>query len=120
MIFLNQLSFVYGVKLAHASTVALLLGTTPIFIGLISLALRLERLASAFWIGAGITFGGVALIAIANGSVGSSLNGTLISIAHRAHLGVLHGHDRAAHAAVLAAIASARSCSRSAGCRSHS
>jgi drug/metabolite transporter (DMT)-like permease len=80
MIFLNQLSFVYGIKLAHASTVALLLGTTPIFIGLISLALRLERLARAFWIGAGITFGGVALIAIANGSVGSSLNGTLISI----------------------------------------
>jgi drug/metabolite transporter (DMT)-like permease len=80
MIFLNQLSFVYGVKLAHASTVALLLGTTPIFIGLISLALRLEHLARAFWIGAGITFGGVALIAIANGSVGSSLTGTLISI----------------------------------------
>ena len=80
MIFLNQLSFVYGVKLAHASTVALLLGTTPVFIGLISLALRLEHLVRAFWIGAGITFGGVALIAIANGSVGSSLTGTLISI----------------------------------------
>jgi len=38
MIFLNQLCFVYSIKLAHASTVALLLGTTPIFIGLISLA----------------------------------------------------------------------------------
>jgi drug/metabolite transporter (DMT)-like permease len=81
MIFLNQLCFVYGVKLAHASTVALLLGTTPIFIGLISLALRLEHLASAFWIGACITFGGVALIAVANGGVGSSLHGTLIAIA---------------------------------------
>src|SRR2546423_5519409 len=81
MIFLNQLCFVYGIKLAHASTVALLLGTTPIFIGLISLALRLERLASTFWIGATVTFGGVALIAVANGTVGSSLNGTLIAIA---------------------------------------
>src|SRR2546423_6715367 len=81
MIFLNQLAFVYSIKLAHASTVALLLGTTPIFIGLISLALRLERLPKAFWIGAAITFAGVALIAIANGSVGSSLNGTLIAIA---------------------------------------
>ncbi len=80
MIFLNQLCFVYGVKLAHASTVALLLGTTPIFIGLISLALGLEHLASAFWIGAAITFGGVALIAVANGGVGSSLRGTLIAI----------------------------------------
>ena len=81
LIFLNQLCFVYGVKLAHASTVALLLGTTPIFIGLISLALRLEHLPSAFWIGAALTFAGVALIAVANGSVGSSLNGTLIAIA---------------------------------------
>jgi drug/metabolite transporter (DMT)-like permease len=81
LIFLNQFAFVYGVKLAHASTVALLLGTTPIFIGLISLALGLERLASPFWIGAAITFGGVALIAVANGSVGSSLNGTMIAIA---------------------------------------
>jgi drug/metabolite transporter (DMT)-like permease len=80
MIFLNQLSFVYGIKLAHASTVALLLGTTPIFIGLLSLALRLEHLPSAFWIGAVITFGGVALIALANGTVGSSLEGTLIAI----------------------------------------
>jgi len=81
MIFLNQLCFVYGIKLAHASTVALLLGTTPIFIGLLSLALRLEHLPKAFWIGAAITFGGVALIAVANGSVGSSLHGTLIAIA---------------------------------------
>jgi drug/metabolite transporter (DMT)-like permease len=80
MIFLNQLCFVYGVKLAHASTVALLLGITPIFIGLISLALGLERLPHPFWIGAAVTFAGVALIAIANGGVGSSLNGTLISI----------------------------------------
>jgi drug/metabolite transporter (DMT)-like permease len=81
MIFLNQLCFVYGVKLAHASTVALLLGTTPIFIGLIALALRLEHLPGAFWIGAAITFAGVALIAVANGTVGSSLEGTLIAIA---------------------------------------
>src|SRR3954466_2669813 len=81
MIFLNQLCFVYGIKLAHASTVALLLGTTPIFIGVISLALGLEHLPGAFWIGALITFSGVALIALANGTVGSSLKGTLIAIA---------------------------------------
>ena len=81
MIFLNQLCFVYGVKLAQASTVALLLGTTPIFIGLIALALRLEHLPGPFWIGAAITFAGVALIAVANGTVGSSLAGTLIAIA---------------------------------------
>jgi drug/metabolite transporter (DMT)-like permease len=87
MIFLNQLCFVYGVKLAHASTVGLLFGTVPIFIGLISIALGLEHLPSAFWIGAAITFGGVALIAVANGSVGSSLHGTLIAIATAATWG---------------------------------
>jgi drug/metabolite transporter (DMT)-like permease len=81
MIFLNQLCFVYGVKLAHASTVALLLGTTPIFIGLIALVFRLEHLPATFWIGAVITFVGVALIAAANGGVGSSLKGTMIAIA---------------------------------------
>ena len=81
MIFLNQLCFVYGVKLVHASTVALLLGTTPIFIGLLSLAFRLEWLPSAFWIGAAITFSGVVLIALANGRVGSNLTGTLIALA---------------------------------------
>lgn len=81
MIFTNQLCFVYGVKLAHASTVALLLGTTPIFIGLIALTFRLERLPATFWIGAVITFAGVTLIAVASGGVGSSLKGTLIAIA---------------------------------------
>jgi drug/metabolite transporter (DMT)-like permease len=79
MLFVNQIAFVYGVKLTHASTVALLFGTTPIFVGLISLALRLELLTRAFWVGAAITFGGVALIAAANGGVGGSLKGTLVA-----------------------------------------
>jgi drug/metabolite transporter (DMT)-like permease len=81
-IFLNQVCFVYGVKLANASTVALLLGATPVFIGLISVVLGLETLSSAFWIGAVMTFAGVALIAAAaTGGLGSSLGGDLIAIA---------------------------------------
>lgn len=79
-ILLNQVCFVYGVKLAHASTVALLLGATPVFIGLITVTLRLERLAGAFWIGAAVTFVGVGLVAAAAGGVGSSLSGDLIAI----------------------------------------
>ena len=39
--------FVYAAKLAHASTVALLLGATPIFIGLITVVLRLEGLSAS-------------------------------------------------------------------------
>jgi drug/metabolite transporter (DMT)-like permease len=80
-IFLNQVCFVYGVKLAHASTVALLLGATPVFIGLISVALGLETLSLAFWIGASLTFAGVGLVAAAaTGGLGSSLGGDLIAI----------------------------------------
>jgi drug/metabolite transporter (DMT)-like permease len=81
MIFANQVCFVFGVKLTHASTVALLLGTTPAFIGLIALALRLEHLRWPFWVGAAVTFAGVALIALSTGRVGSGLSGTLIAIA---------------------------------------
>ena len=82
MIFLNQISFVYGVKLTHASTVALLLGTTPVFIGLISVALGLEQLPGSFWIGAAITFVGVAFVAAGAGNgIGSSLAGDAIAVA---------------------------------------
>ena len=81
-IFLNQVCFVYGVKLANASTVALLLGATPVFIGLISVLLGLEALAVTFWIGALVTFAGVGLVAAgATGGLGSSLGGDLIAIA---------------------------------------
>src|SRR5437016_840262 len=81
-IFTNQVCFVYGVKLAHASTVALLLGATPVFIGLITVVLRLESLARSYWIGALVTFGGVGLFAAGSGGgIGSSLGGDLIAIA---------------------------------------
>jgi drug/metabolite transporter (DMT)-like permease len=81
-IFANQVCFVYGVKLANASTVALLLGATPVFIGLISVALRLEMLQRSFWIGALVTFAGVGLVAAGSGGgIGSSLGGDLIAIA---------------------------------------
>jgi drug/metabolite transporter (DMT)-like permease len=81
MIFLNQLCFVYSLKLGAASTVALLLGATPVFIGLISIVLRLEHIGRWFWIGAGVTFAGVALIAAgAAGGFSSSLKGDVLAI----------------------------------------
>jgi drug/metabolite transporter (DMT)-like permease len=87
-IFGNQVCFVYSVKLAHASTVALLLGATPVFIGLITVVFRLERLARSFWIGAVVTFAGVGLVAAgAEGGLGSSLGGDLIAIATAATWG---------------------------------
>jgi drug/metabolite transporter (DMT)-like permease len=81
-IFANQACFVYAVKLATASTVAMLLGATPVFMGLIALALRLDRLQGTFWIGAAITFAGVTLIALASGGgLSGSLLGNLLGIA---------------------------------------
>jgi drug/metabolite transporter (DMT)-like permease len=82
LIFLNQMCFVYGVKLADASTVALLLGTTPVFIGVISYLLGLERLSNAFWIGASLTVAGVALVAAAaGGGFSGDLKGDLLAVA---------------------------------------
>ena len=81
-IFANQVCFVYAVKLATASTVALLLGATPVFMGVIALVLGLDRLQGTFWIGAAVTFAGVALIALASGGgVSGSLLGNLLGIA---------------------------------------
>ncbi|HVH51809.1 MAG TPA: DMT family transporter [Gaiellaceae bacterium] len=80
-LFLNQLCFVYALKLSKASTVALLLGATPIFIGLITVALRLEKLQRSFWAGAGLTFVGVSLIALGtHGGLSAGLGGDLLAI----------------------------------------
>src|SRR5947208_12333455 len=81
MIFCNQVSFVYSLKFAEASTVSLLFGTTPVFVALVSLIFRLERLTRAFWVGAVLTFVGVALVAVgAGGGFSSGTKGNLIAI----------------------------------------
>ncbi len=81
-IFANQVCFVYAVKLSSAATVALLLGATPVFMGVIAEALRIERLQATFWIGAFVTFAGVGLIAAhSGGGVSTSLTGTLLAVA---------------------------------------
>jgi len=81
MIFCNQLCFVYSLKFAQASTVSLLFGTTPVFVAVVSLLFRLERLTRAFWVGAVVTFAGVALVAVgAGGGFSSSTKGNVIAI----------------------------------------
>jgi drug/metabolite transporter (DMT)-like permease len=76
----NQFCFVYGLKLATASMVALLLGAMPMFIGAISAVIGLERLGRSFWLGAVVTTAGVALVALASGSAGSSTGGVLLGL----------------------------------------
>ncbi|TML56053.1 MAG: DMT family transporter [Actinobacteria bacterium] len=81
MIFVNQLCFVYSLEFARASTVSLLFGTTPMFVGLISIAFLHARLQRSFWIGAGLTLAGVGLIAAgAGGGLVSGWKGDLLAI----------------------------------------
>jgi drug/metabolite transporter (DMT)-like permease len=82
MIFVNQICFVYSLEFAHASTVSLLFGSCPMFVGLISIALLRLQLHSSFWIGTCLTFAGVALIAAgAGGGLLSGWKGDLLAIA---------------------------------------
>jgi drug/metabolite transporter (DMT)-like permease len=80
-IWLNQLSFVYSVRLTTAATVALMFGTLPIFVALISHALRIEHLRLRHWIATVISFSGVALVALgASGGIGGDLGGILLGL----------------------------------------
>lgn len=82
LLVVNQVSFVYALKLASATTVALIMGTTPIFTAIASFAVGLERLPGRFWVATAIGFGGVALVAIGSGgSLSSDLGGDLLAIA---------------------------------------
>jgi drug/metabolite transporter (DMT)-like permease len=78
----NQFSFVYALKLGSATTVALILGTTPIFAAIVSSVIGLERLTGRFWLATAIGFGGVALVALGSGGdLSSDLGGDLLAIA---------------------------------------
>ena len=82
MVWLNQLSFVYAVDASTASTLALLLGATPIIAALIGLALGLERLSRRFWLAAAVSSAGVGLVAAGSGgSFSADLRGNLLGMA---------------------------------------
>jgi drug/metabolite transporter (DMT)-like permease len=81
-IWLNQIAYVYAISYSNASTIALILGATPIFTALIAFAFGLERMYRRFWIAAAVSFGGVALIAFGKaGGVSGSLKGDLLGVA---------------------------------------
>ena len=81
-LWLNQLSFVYALEQTSASTIALILGATPIFSALIGLAFGLERLSGRFWLAAAVSFAGVGLVAAGSASgVSGDTRGTLLGIA---------------------------------------
>jgi drug/metabolite transporter (DMT)-like permease len=77
--FVNQLFFVYAVRLTTASTVGMLLGTIPIMTALIAAAWGLERLTRVVAVAAGISFAGVALVTVGAGDVHVSALGVLLA-----------------------------------------
>ena len=82
MVWLNQLAFVYAVDASSASTLALLLGATPIVAAVIALALGLERLSRRFWLAAAVSLAGVGLVAAGSGgSFSADHEGNALGIA---------------------------------------
>lgn len=80
-IWINQITYLYALTYTNASTVALILGATPVFAALIALAFGLERMTRRFWIAVAVSFAGVALIALGkSGGVGGSLKGIVLGI----------------------------------------
>jgi drug/metabolite transporter (DMT)-like permease len=81
-LWLNQLSFVYALEKTSASTIALILGATPIFAALIGIAFGLEKLSRKFWLAAAISFTGVALVAAGSpAGFSGDLRGNLLGVA---------------------------------------
>jgi drug/metabolite transporter (DMT)-like permease len=77
----NQVSFVYALKLGSATTVALILGMTPIFAAIIASLVGLEQLTGRFWVATLIGFVGVAFVALGSGGdLSSDLGGDLLAI----------------------------------------
>jgi drug/metabolite transporter (DMT)-like permease len=82
VLFANQLSFVYALRFTTATTVALIFGTLPIFTALFARGSGVEHLPLRFWIAAGLSFAGVALVAIGSGgNLSSNLKGDMLALA---------------------------------------
>jgi drug/metabolite transporter (DMT)-like permease len=80
-IWLNQLTFTYAVRLTTAATVALMFGTLPIFVALVAVAFRLERLHARHWLATVVSFLGVALVAAgASSGLSGDLGGILLGL----------------------------------------
>jgi drug/metabolite transporter (DMT)-like permease len=81
ILFMNQLCFIFSLDLATASTIGLVLGSTPIFAAIFGLVLGTERPSRRFWLAAAISFVGVGLVAIgAAGDVSGELLGILLGL----------------------------------------
>ena len=82
VLFANQLSFVYALRFTTATTVALIFGTLPIFTALFARGSGVEHLPFRFWAAAGLSFAGVALVALGSGgNLSANLKGDMLALA---------------------------------------
>jgi drug/metabolite transporter (DMT)-like permease len=78
----NQVAFSYSLHLAAAATVALVFGTLPIFVSVMSQLAGHERLRRRHWLATGISFAGVGLVAAGTGGgLRASVGGILLALA---------------------------------------
>lgn len=77
----NQLAFFYAIHLATASTVSLVFGALPAFVGMIGIVQGLRRPSKRHWLATAISFGGVALVAVGgSASLSGDLGGVLLAL----------------------------------------
>jgi drug/metabolite transporter (DMT)-like permease len=80
-IWLNQLAFVYALRLAGAATVALLFGTAPILVAVFAHLSRIEKVGARTWLATVVSSVGVAILVVGSGgSLSGSLGGILLCL----------------------------------------
>ncbi len=80
-IVVNQIMFNVGLSLTTAATVALIFGTLPVFAAILTWLLRWERLSPRHWVATGVSFAGVALVALGtDASISGDLGGILLTL----------------------------------------
>ena len=80
-IVINQVAFVYSLRLASAATVALVFGTLPIFVSIVAQVTGIERLNTRHWLATITSFTGVVLVAVgAPGGLSASAGGIALAL----------------------------------------
>ncbi len=80
-IVVNQITFNIGLSLTTAATVALIFGTLPVFAAVLTSLLGWERLGVRHWVATGVSFAGVALVAVGtDADLSGGLGGILLAL----------------------------------------
>jgi len=80
-IWLNQLAFMYALKLAGAATVSLLFGTAPILVAVFAHASGIEHVGRRTWLATVVSSAGVGILVLgAGGGLSGSLGGIILCL----------------------------------------